>query len=211
MKYYFLLLFAVLSFVACKTEVEDPIEDPIQKANPEQTKDSLIETIFDASLFEENTELDILKELGTGICNPAEKDETNYENPPCSPKFFKFFKYKEESALKDHFVLLVKSRVHNFPLRRVFVYQRVEGKLVRVNGFVANLIGLRKTNTKYKDLILRFSDEDRNHFNCIYTWRNMHYEYERVEQINDSKVRPMYQDSMNLEIERLILKQRMQF
>ena len=176
-----------------------------------ENNDTQIETLFDDTSFETGKMKDLLKELGLGMCNPEEKNEENYKVPACSPKFFKFFNFKEGTKIENAFVLLVKARVHDFPLRRVFVFQREKGKLIKVNGFIANLIGKRKSATGYEDLVLRFNDEDQNHFNCVFVWRDKRYEYDRVEQINDADIKPIYQDSMNIEIQKVLVENRMQF
>ncbi|MES2587687.1 MAG: hypothetical protein V4622_01830 [Bacteroidota bacterium] len=202
--YKILIFFSISLFISsCSEEIEDNNPDEIKK-NEEVSKEENIEVLFNETTFSDASSLKLLKELGHGICNPVEKDEHNFLNPPCSSKFFKLFDFKENTKIDDAFILLIKSNVHNFPLRRVYIYQRENGKLVKVNSFVANLIGKRKSNTAYQDLILRFVDKDQNHFNCVYAWKNMHYEYDRVEQINDANIKAEFQDSMNLEILKVI-------
>ncbi|TNE52757.1 MAG: hypothetical protein EP338_14050 [Bacteroidetes bacterium] len=220
---FFVLLLGAFSLVACKSDPDPDFDHTTDHGNSgahgtkhgelgkKDQDSSSIEVLFTDQEFKHKTERQLLIELGMGMCNPNETDEENYKLPPCSPKFFKLFPYQQNKELEDAFVLLVKSRVHDFPLRRVFVFQRVDGKLVKVNGFVANLIGNRKAKGNHNDLVLRFSDEDQNHFNCRYSWRNEHYEFAEVEQINDANIKAVYQDSMNLEIEELILRNRMQF
>lgn len=205
MKKYFILPLVCFIFFSCQEdskndnkEVKTYIKE--NKSGSEQN----IEVLFNETEFKDSESLALLKELGHGICNIKEKDEENYIHPPCSAKFFKFFAYKDHGSMKDAFILLIKARVHDFPLRRVYIYQREQGKLVKVNSFVANLIGKRKSKTGYQDLVLRFSDQDQNHFNCIYVWKNNHYEYNRVEAINDSKIKSEFQDSMNVEILKVI-------
>lgn len=207
--YFPVLLFLVLTACRGEVEPETEIETPVeQTVNPRETQ---IEVVFDEKHFEKDTMQGLLKELGLGMCNPDELSEENYKLPPCSPKFFKFFPYKQKVGIENAFVLLIKARVHDFPLRRVFVFQREKGNLVKVNGFVANLIGKRKSDSGYDDLILRFADEDQNHFNCLYVWRNKRYEYARVEQINDADIKKEFQDSMNVEIHDVLKKNRMEF
>lgn len=211
MKYLYLPALLLLTLVACKgeEEPETPVETPVEVTNPRETQ---IEALFDENtVFEKDTMRGLLKELGMGMCNPDELDQENYKLPPCSPKFFKFFSYKDGSAIENAFVLLIKARVHDFPLRRVFVFQREKGNLVKVNGFVANLIGKRKSASGYEDLILRFADKDQNHFNCLYVWRNKRYEYARVEEINDSPIKAALQDSMNVEIHEVLKQYKMEF
>lgn len=198
------VFFLGILFISCKgneTETDQP-----EKETPEEAKapEKELEVLFDQTTFQDDQSLPLLRELGEGVCNPSEKDLENYVRPACNAKFFKLFPFRENTPMRDAFVMLVKARVHNFPIRRTFVYQREKGKLVKVNGFAANLIGMRKSASGYKDLVLRFNDEDQNHFNCLYVWRSMHYEFEKVEQINDADVKKEFQDSMNIEIHKVI-------
>jgi hypothetical protein len=205
MKKNILLITLFFLLFSCKGESgNDSIKTKDDDNHQVEVKQENIEILFDESIFNEKESLDLLKELGAGICNPLEKDEENYLKPACSSKFFKLMPYKNDSPLKDAFLLLIKARVHDFPLRRVYIFQRENGKLVKVNSFVANIIGKRKSNTSYDDLILRFSDVDKNHFNCLFVWKNNRYEYSGVEQINDSNVKAEFRDSMNIEILKVI-------
>jgi hypothetical protein len=208
--FVYLSLFSTITFLnCCKEEIKDLPKD--NKLVKEVVDKNNIEVLFDETNFGDNESANLLKELGYGICNPAEIDEKNLGNPPCSPKFFKFFPFKDKTPMRNSFVLLIKANVHNFPLRRIYIYQREEGKLVKVNSFVANLIGKRpSSSSEYQDLVLRFSDVDQNHFNCIYVWKDNHYVYDRVEAINDAKIRKQFQDSMNVEILKVIEQNGMQ-
>jgi len=206
---YVLMLLVYLT--ACKTEDEkDSTTTRKKTSNSEIEK---IETLFDETSFSSNEEQNLLKELE--ICNPSQKDKTNYNDPACHPKFFKFFKYNSKKSLKDAFVLLIKSKVQGFPLRRVLIFERENGQLVKVNGFVANLIEKRKTKSQIDDIVLRFNDHlgggDIVFYNCLYRWEDKHYVFQKVEQINDANIKPMYQDSMNNEIYSIISSHQMEF
>jgi len=205
-----IVLFTIVSLSSCKTEPE--INKDKGKVKPLEQKDPAnIEILFDETKFSSKTELGLLKELGLGMCDPNQKDLSNYTVPACDPKFFKFLSFNNSIPLKNGFLLLVKSMVHDFPLRRLFVFQRIDNKLVKTNGFIANLIGKRPSASGYEDLVLRFRDEEKNFFNCVYVWKNNHYEYNRVEQINDANIKAVFQDSMNMDIQKMIELNRFQF
>ena len=78
-----------------------------------------------------------------------------------------------------------------------------------------NPIGLRKSKTKYKDLILRFNDEvgggEVAFYNCVFTWSDKHYVFKSVEQINDLDLKDKFQDSMNIVIQNTLIQNRMLF
>lgn len=210
MKNFLIFLITFSLTISCNNETEIKNDKKISPSF-DQKDPSNIEILFDDTKFSSNTEINLLKELGLGMCDPNQKDLSNFKVPACDPKFFKFLPFNKSIPLKNGFLLLVKSMVHDFPLRRLFVFQRIEGKLVKVNGFIANLIGKRTGSIGYDDLVLRFRDEEQNFFNCVYVWKNNHYEYNRVEQINDANIKPMFQDSMNLDIQKMIELKRFQF
>lgn len=203
------ILFTILS--SCKSDVES-VNSKVHKIN-ETNGIEKIETLFDETKFNSNEEQNLLKELE--ICNPSQKDAANYNDPACLPKFFKFFKYNSKKSLKDAFLLLIKSKVQGFPLRRVLIFEREKGELVKVNGFVANLIEKRKSKSHYDDLVLRFNDHlgggEIVFYNCLYRWKDKHYVFDKVEQINDANIKPMYQDSMNNEIYSILSSYQMEF
>lgn len=166
-----------------------------------------IEISFEQGKFSSPKMIDLLYELK--ICSPTQKDLNNASEPACDPKFFHMQPFIENVPLEDAFLLVIRAGVHDWPLRRVLVYQREQGKLVLVNTFVANLIGMKKSSTGHNDLVLRFQDEYQNMFNCIYKWKEGRYQYSSVEAINDAKIKASLQDSMNIEIARVISDNKM--
>jgi len=204
---YFLFCFFLLS---CKNE-DNNINNKIRK--PKIGDQVEIETLFDQTTFASETEPKLLKELE--ICNVNQRDLQNHFDPACNPKFFRFFSFIENKSLENAFILQIKARVNDFPLRRLLIFEREKGVLVKVNGFVANLIGTRISKTKHHDLILRFNDNvtpgDIIFYNCLYQWENNHYVFKKIEQINDANVKAEYQDSMNVVISNIIKNNRMEF
>lgn len=205
---FFILFIFLLS--SCKTENTSSTEKEKIRKVGEQTN---IETLFDQTTFPSSDEPELLKELE--ICNVKQRDLQNHLDPACNPKFFRFFTFIENKPLKEAFLLQIKARVNDFPLRRLLVFEREKGVLVKVNGFVANLIGTRISKTKHHDLILRFNDNvgqgDIIFYNCLYQWENNHYVFKKIEQINDADVKQEFQDSMNLVISDIIKNNRMEF
>lgn len=205
----FILIFVTL--FACKHE-DTSVKDSTTKKNKigDQTN---IETLFDQTTFPSQVEPNLLKELE--ICNISQRDLNNHLDPACNPKFFRFFPFIENKRLEYAFLLQIKARVNDFPLRRLLVFEREKGVLVKVNGFVANLIGTRSSKTKHHDLILRFNDNvapgDIIFYNCLYQWENNHYVFKKIEQINDADIKPQFQDSMNTVISTIIKNNRMEF
>jgi hypothetical protein len=211
MKNTLLLFISCLIFISCQSEKKH--KDKIAKPKNEAVFDKEIEIIFqDQSKFK-NEELELLKELK--ICNLSQKDVSNHIDPACDPSYFKFFKFNNRKALKNSFLLLIKARVHDFPLRRILLFEREHGELVKVNGFVANLIGMDKSSSEHNDLILRFNEDlgggEVAFFNCRFVWRNNHYEFDEALQINDSNIKSEFKDSMSLEIEKTITNNKMIF
>jgi hypothetical protein len=207
-----LILFLILIIlISCKDENSFYNKSNLKKNNfGDQVN---IETLFDQTTFPTNVEPELLNELE--ICNAKQRDLNNHFDPACNPKFFKFFQFIEGEHLRNAFLLQIKSRVNNFPLRRLLIFERENGILVRVNGFVANLIGTRYSKSKHYDLILRFNDNvipgDIVYYNCLYKWEDDHYVFKKVEQINDANIKSQFQDSMNGVISSIIKSNRMEF
>ena len=204
----FLTLFILIS---CKDENSYYNKSNLKKNNVGDQVN--IETLFDQTTFPSKVEPELLNELE--ICNAKQRDLNNHIDPACNPKFFKFFQFIEGKQLSNAFLLQIKARVNDFPLRRLLVFERENGILVRVNGFVANLIGIRFSKSKHYDLILRFNDNvtpgDIVYYNCLYQWENDHYIFKKVEQINDANIKSEFQDSMNGVISSIIKSNRMEF
>ena len=195
--------------VSCKEEPKKKQVKPITKIGTQTD----ISYEFNETTFPSNTEFSLLKELK--ICDVNQRDLNNFMVPACNPKYFKFFPINEKKKLNDVFLLLIKSKVQGFPLRRVLIFEREGKELVKVNGFVATLIGKKKSASGYDDLILRFNDSvemgDIVFYNCLFVWKDKHYVFKQVEQINDANIKAQFQDSMNVEIEKAITKNRMVF
>lgn len=211
----FIKLFIFISTIyflsSCKSESAD--SDVNSQTNIKKNEQTDIETLFDQTTFSSEVEPKLLKELE--ICNVSQRDLENHFDPACNPKFFRFFQFIENKALENAFLLQIKARVNDFPLRRLLVFERDKGVLVKVNGFVANLIGTRISKTKHHDLILRFNDNvspgDIIFYNCLYQWEDKHYVFKKIEQINDANIKPEFQDSMNTVISNIIKNNRMEF
>lgn len=194
---FFSLLFILISCKSGETDESIQPERVVKESNSE-----LIETLFDQNTFQSDTVLRLLKELN--MCDSLQKNLKNADTPACDPKFFRVIPYSKDENLEDAFMVLTRAGVHGYALRRLFVFQRVNGKLVQVNRFVANIIGKQKTQISQDDLILRFKDKDDNFFNCLYAWTQGKYQFRKVVQINDATVKPEFQDSMNVEISKML-------
>jgi hypothetical protein len=198
-------LFVLVIFSSCKDEPKDiPIE---VVDNQEVKKEKNIEILFDEVKFSDPKMLDLLYELK--ICDPNQKDLNNAVQPACNPKFFHVLPFIENEKIDNAFILVIRSGVHDWPLRRALVYQREQGKLVLVNTFVAHLIGMRKSPSGHDDLVLQFFDEFENRLQCLYKWKENRYQYVCVEKIEGSKIKKELQDSMNVEIAKVIRDNKM--
>ncbi len=194
---------AVISFLfSCSGE-----EEQGSKPNTETSVSEItgIETLFNADIFEDAKHLELLKELK--ICSEFQKDTTNYMEPACSPRFFRVFPMRDDAPVENAFLLQIKSKVGGIKLRRMVTFVREKGQLVKVNTFIANLIGTRTSKTHYKDLILRFNDNIEGEiifYNCLFTWDGTKYSFKSVESIEGSdwrqRLKPEFKDSVSNEI-----------
>jgi hypothetical protein len=173
-----------------------------------------IETLFEEGGFKEAGDIELLKELR--ICDEFQKDTTDYYRPACSPRFFRVFALSDNKPTKDAFMVLVKSKVGGVKLRRILMFVRENGKLVKVNGYVANLVGPRKSTSHFYDLVLRFNDNIEGEivfYNCIFTWDGMKYVFKCAETIDGEtwrqRILPQYKDSVSKEIYKSIEKNKM--
>lgn len=206
------MVFTVYAFIACEEEKTDEIQIKPKHSVP---VDPTISTDFNSNTFSSKVEEELLKEIK--ICDPnAERDDDEL-HPACSPKMFRFFKLNQNQSLKNGFIVLVKAGVGGFPLRRVLIFQREQGVLVKVNGFIGNLIEKRKGHGEYEDLVIRFSDKVYDHltyYNCLFTWKNGKYEYVNCEVIDEGeprRVKAEFVDSMAVEIKKILDKNKMIF
>lgn len=210
-KFYF-AIFVVCLFAAGCTEETDELT-----IHPQGGKvvDNSISTDFNANEFSDGSEEELLKELK--ICNPAAPSDTDPKNPACSPKFFRFFPLSKKTPLKNGFILLVKAGVSGHPLRRVLIFERENGTLIKLNGFNGNLIEQRPSKSGYNDLLIRFPDNiDNNlvYYNCLFQWQNGKYEYRYCEVIDEDvprNVKAEFRDSMGIEIKKILDRNSMLF
>jgi hypothetical protein len=213
-KYFSLLLIIALNSCTSESNKEDETEI---KSNV-KVEDTLInvETLFDQDEFDDPKKVEILKELN--ICSDKNKGVDDYMNPSCTPRFFSIQPFIENTPIENAFLIQVKSKTNGFPLRRLLVFVRDRGELVKVNGFVANLIGTKKSASKHDDLILRFNDKDQGQdvfYNCLFCWNGNSYKYKTVEAIEGSNwggpVKAELKDSISIEVEKDIIANKMIF
>lgn len=173
-----------------------------------------IETLFNESQFVNSVHLKLLKELK--ICDEFQNDTSNYIKPACSPKFFRIFPMRDDMKESDAMLLLIRSKVGGIKLRRLVAFVREKGELVKVNAFVANLIGIRPSKSHHNDLILRFNDNIDGEivfYNCLFTWNGERYQFRSVELIEGAtwrqRLKPEFKDSVSADIYNTLVKNEM--
>ncbi|MBU2019793.1 MAG: hypothetical protein KJ941_09115 [Bacteroidetes bacterium] len=207
-------LLMVLFFTACKNENDANSSD--QEVTENKTDFQPIEELFSSTDFEKPFYLELLQELN--ICTIDSSKLIDPKTSYCSAANYKFFPLQKDLSEKNGFVLLIKAGTGNFPLRRLLIFQRERGKLVKVNGFVANIIGRIPSESGYDDLLLRFNDKDGNEdmfYNCLFTWEEGQYQYKQVDVIEGANwggtVKAEFKDSISKEIYQNILNNQMIF
>jgi hypothetical protein len=204
-KIFFLIL--VLFLFACKNE---PKTNPSQIAtnhhdesntasdNTSFVKDTIVvRNLFDDKNFKNDTMMKLLDELD--ICNTDLNAAFDIHHPPCEPRFYKFYKFNKHLALNDAFALEIRAGVDQFPLRRFIVFKRINGKLVKLNGFVANLVEMQTTPSGYNDLLLLFRDNEAGSFVVKFTWneKNALYQFNSLVAVDGGIVRKELVDSLS--------------
>ncbi|MFN5784819.1 MAG: hypothetical protein ACK457_02560 [Flavobacteriia bacterium] len=209
---HFPILFLVVLITACSGGEEAPKK----KYNPEESAAQFqgVETLFDKDSFEDSKHVELLKELK--ICSEFQKDTSNYLEPACSPRFFRILSMRDDMPVENAFLLQIKSKVGGIKLRRLVTFVRERGELVKVNTFVANLIGTRRSKSHYNDLILRFNDNIDGEivfYNCIFSWDGTRYKFQSVELIEGAtwrqRLKPEFKDSVSNDIYQTLLKNEM--
>jgi hypothetical protein len=217
MKYLFPILLSLV-FASCSSKDADSNNTESQSKPSEIKKSDIesIETLFDTDKFDDPVMGDLLTELK--ICYEGYSDSLDYMHPSCSPRFFKFFPLSKDVPLKNAFILQIKSKTNGFPLRRLLIFIRERGVLVKVNGYVASLIERRKSESKNDDLVLRFNDVidgETGYYNCLFKWNGTGYEFNTVEHIQvgsyRGRVKEEFKDSISQEILVIIQKNKMIF
>jgi hypothetical protein len=171
-----------------------------------------ISTDFNLNVFDAGDEQKLLKELK--ICDSTINADTSLICPSCSPRFFRFFPLKQNKPLNEGFILLVRSGVNGFPVRRLLIFERSNGKLVNTNRFIGYIIQMRKKPKKYDDIVVRFFEryEDQKYFyHCLYSWKNGKYEFECCEEINGERVKPELIDSVSNEVNKILNEKNLVF
>jgi hypothetical protein len=208
-------LILVIVFSGCSGDEDLPKKKTITDNSGEITG---IETLFDADSFEDTKHVELLKELK--ICSEFQKDTSDYMKPACSPRFFKIFPMRDDAPVENAFLLQIKSKVGGIKLRRLITFVREKGELVKVNTFIANLIGTRKSKTHYPDLILRFNDNvegDVIFYNCIFVWNGKTYQFQTAETIEGTdsdgpwrqRIKAELKDSVSNDIYKTLVKNEM--
>lgn len=160
-----------------------------------------ISTDFNANTFSSDIERKLLAEIG--ICDTIKGQEDNLDVPACSPRFFRFFPLRVGKPLSEGFMLLVRAGVNKYPVRRLLIFERERGELVKVNGFVGYIIERRKKHSAYDDIVVRFFEryESQKYFyNCLFSWKEGRYQYKSCEAINDRAILKEKQDSVSVEV-----------
>jgi hypothetical protein len=205
MKYTFLFLACFLLF-SCKTDIDPKEVEDDSEINENETisenKDKNIEILFDETSFPDAKIPGLLKEMN--ICKEGQTNLNNASDPACDSKFFHFETYADGVALENAFIVVIRAGVHDWSVRRTLVYTRENGKLVLVNTFIGNLVGKKIAPSGKNDLVMQFFDEYENRLECIYKWKEGRYQYASVSRIEGSKIRKQLQDSMNVEIYKVL-------
>lgn len=162
---------------------------------------------FDDADFEKELFQKLLLEIGLCSMTPTPQfGPDTLMKPFCSPKNYKFFKYNSSMSWNDGFGLEIRATVDDFPLRRFILFERVDSKLIKMRGFVANLSELHSTPSGYYDLMLLFPDREAGSFVVKFVWNNedLNYEYASLEAIDGYPVKKERQDSLsNVVLQRL--------
>ena len=212
-----ILIIVLAALVTGYFYTKKPVKKKVDKLK-EKTEIQLIETDFNANTFSGTTEIELLKELG--VCDSTAPNDNNLDRPSCSPRFFRFFNYKKNAELRNNFILLLRSGVNGFPARRLLIFARENGQLVKTNGFIGYIIEKRRIKNKlHDDIVIRFYEKyyDQKYFyNCLFSWKDQRYEFVKCEAIGappkgDEAIKPELVDSVSSEIYKILIEKQLVF
>ncbi len=214
---YILLILLIIAIIGIF--INNKVNNKKKKEKPEVNVEiQLIETDFITNTFSGTTEIELLKELG--VCDSTAPNDNNLDRPSCSPRFFRFFNYKKNAELRNNFILLVRSGVNGFPARRLLIFARENGQLVKTNGFIGYIIEKRRVKTKlHDDIVIRFFEkyyEQKYFYNCLFSWKDQRYEFVKCETIGappkgDEAIKPELVDSVSSEIYKILIEKQLIF
>ncbi|MCO5260684.1 MAG: hypothetical protein M9916_11115 [Crocinitomicaceae bacterium] len=215
-KYIGAVILGVSILYSCKNNQPEP---ELKKETVDNSSEfEGVEELFNSKEFDDPSAVELLKEIN--ICSDTQMDADGNLVSPCTAEHFKFFPLKNGTPLKDGFILLVKANTGGIPLRRVLVFERENDALIKVNGFIANIIGFRKNPSSNDDLLLRFIDKIEGsdvYYNCILKWENQKYVFKTVEVIEEPAgnfrglVKESVKDSVSQEIYKTLVDNNMIF
>ena len=111
--------------------------------------------------------------------------------------------------------MLVRSGVNGFPARRLLIFVRENGELVKTNGFIGYIIEKRRIKNKlHDDIVIRFYEkyyEQKYFYNCLFSWKDQRYEFVKCEAINDIAIKPEVVDSVSIEINKTLIEKQLVF
>ena len=161
---------------------------------------------FDEEEFENDTLPQLLNEIG--ICNlhKSVRESSADSVNDCTSRNYKFFKYNFNMPWTEGFGLEIRATVNDFPLRRFILFERIDGKLVKSRGFVANLAEIHTNPHGFNDLLLLFPDKEAGSFvvKYVYNLNEKSYEFGALEAIDGYIVKQERKDSLsNVVLQRL--------
>jgi len=179
MRYLILFFSSVFIFNSCSPETE------VKEKEPEFISETTsISTLFDQDSFNDSKHLELLAELR--ICNPETQDSVINGVFPCSPRFFAFYSFNHNRKMEDAFLLQVRKGVNNYPYRRLLIFTREKGLLVKMNGANGYLVEKRSQPNGIDDLVVAIVDNIGGHYeryDVLLKYRDGKYHY--VEALGD--------------------------
>jgi len=143
-----------------------------------------ISTLFDKTEFPEAYLEQLLTEIK--ICNPQIEQLQADGTAPCSPNYFQFYSYNTHRKIEDAFMIQVKKGVNGFPYRRLLIFTREKGTLVKMNGIIGYLVEKRPSPSGIDDLVVAVVDNIGGYYDrydVLIRYENGKYQF--VEAIGD--------------------------
>ena len=166
-----------------------------------QNKTDKINKIVNDSLVDRN----ITKDQKTKV-KLLEEIQLIKANESINLNHFWFFPLNKKLKLSNGFILVVKAGVNGSLVRKTYIYKRIKSELRLLNLFNGYLIQRSASSFgSYDNLLIHFGnqkfpvqrDGGKFLFDCSFEWNGKNYSFLNCERINDSKIKPIYIDSIN--------------
>jgi hypothetical protein len=190
------LLLLIISLSACNTQDGESESPPAKEKAPEII---LLNSTFPNFESEEIPRL--LEEAGLCVSESNPNDTAfGLGMLSCSSRYFKVVHHKADQDMNTGFIVQVKNPLQAKRRNRVLVVEKHNDKFKIANDYLGILVEMRKTKAPRYDLVIAYKDSYNGSVSILHEWTDKgHYMPVNVLEIQEHKIKPELQDSLNAE------------